>query len=183
MNRTSSSRRQTRGFTLVELCTSVGICAALISQAVPAMSQLRQEQRLRTSAEALASDLRLARSEAARLGDSVYFRVSGKGSNACYVMYIGRKDDCDCAGGQTVCKASSGQVIKAEWLPSSQPVRIRSNAETLAFQLRQGLVTQTGSIDLSLNGGQVIRQVVAITGRVRSCYVGAQKVGGLPKCA
>ncbi|MDR7267471.1 Tfp pilus assembly protein FimT [Pelomonas saccharophila] len=183
MNRIANTRRQSRGFTLVELCTSVGICAALVGQAVPAMGKLRQEQKLRVSAEALASDLRLARSEAARLGDSVYFRISGRGANACYVMYIGRRDDCDCAGGRPVCLRAGSQIIKAEWLPTGQSLRLSSNAETLQFQHRQGLVTQTGSIDLGLSGGQTIRQVVAITGRVRSCYVGTQKVGGMPRCA
>jgi hypothetical protein len=117
------------------------------------------------------------------LSDSVFFRISGKGANACYVMYIGTKDDCDCAGGNAVCKRSSSYVIKAEWLPTTQPVRLSSNAETLQFQYIQGLVTQTGSIDLSLSGGQSIRQVVALTGRVRSCYVGTNKVSGMPKCA
>jgi Tfp pilus assembly protein FimT len=182
MNRTATTRRQSRGFTLVELCASVGICAALLGQAVPAMGSLRQQQQLRVSAETLASDLRLARSEAARLSDSVYFRISGKGANACYVMYIGAKNDCDCAGGKPICKNQSSAVIKAEWLPATQPVRLSSNAETLQFQHRQGLVTQTGSIDLSVNGGSTIRQVVAITGRARSCYVGT-KLSGMPKCA
>jgi Tfp pilus assembly protein FimT len=135
------------------------------------------------TAAALADDLRLARSEAARLDDSVYFRVSGKGANACYVMYIGSKGDCDCAGGRAICKKPGSAVIKAEWLPATQPVRLSSNAETLQFQHRQGLVTQTGSIDLSIGSGQTIRQVVAITGRVRSCYVGASKMAGLAKCA
>lgn len=183
MNRTANTRRQSRGFTLVELCASVGICAALVGQAVPAMGTLRQQQQLRVSADTLASDLRLARSESARLSESVFFRISGKGANACYVVYIGAKDDCDCTGGKAVCRKTSSAVIKTEWLPASQPVRLSSNAETLQFQHQQGLVTQTGSIDLSLNGGQVIRQVVAITGRVRSCYVGAEKVSGMPSCA
>ena len=183
MNRIANTRRQSRGFTLVELCASVGICAALLGQAVPAMSTLRQEQKLRMAAETLADDLRLARSESARLGGSVYFRVSGKGANACYVMYIGTRGDCDCAGGRAVCKRADSAVIKAEWLPASQPVRLSSNAETLQFQHVQGLVTQTGSIELSVSGGQTIREVVAITGRVRSCYVGANKVGGMARCA
>ncbi|MBW8843821.1 MAG: GspH/FimT family pseudopilin [Burkholderiales bacterium] len=182
MNRTANTRRNSRGFTLVELCAGVGICAALVSQAVPTMGKMQQEQKLRASAETLASDLRFARSEAARLSDSVYFRVSGKGANACYVLYIGVRNDCDCAGGQAICKTSNSAVIKTEWLPNSQPVRLHSNAETLEFQHRQGLVTQTGSIDLTLDSGPGIRQVIAITGRVRSCYTGA-KLGGLSKCA
>lgn len=116
------------------------------------------------------------------MGDSVYFRVSAKGANACHIVYSGVRNDCDCAGGQAVCKTSGSPVIKSEWLPTSQPLRLRSNAETLEFQYRQGVVTQTGSIDLSLDNGTGLRQVVAITGRVRNCYTGA-KLASMPKCA
>lgn len=182
MNRTVNIRRNTRGFTLVELCAGIGICAALLGQAVPAMGKLRQERALRATADALAGDLRFARSEAARMHDSVYFRVSGKGAQACYVLYTGTRNDCDCAGGQAACRTTESAVIKAEWLPSNQPLKLSSNAETLEFQPRQGLVTQTGSIEVSLGNGTGIRQVIAITGRVRHCYTGT-KIAGMPKCA
>lgn len=181
MNRTAQARRSSRGFTLVELCAGVGICAALIGQAVPALGKFRQEQLLRASSEALATDLRLSRSEAASRGDSVQFRISGRGAGACYVIHTGPRNDCDCAGGQPVCRSAQAQVIKAEWFSSNQPVRISSNAETLEFQHRQGLVTQTASIELSLEQGPTIRQVIAITGRARTCSVGT-KLGSLPKC-
>lgn len=182
MNRTAITQRRNRGFTLVELCAGIGICAAVIGQAVPSLSKLHQEQKLRVRSEALGTDLRFARSEAARMGDSVFFRISGKGAAACYVLHTGAKNDCDCAGGQAVCKKQGSHVIKAEWLPTSQPVQISSNAETLEFQHRQGLVTQTGSIELRLGSGSGIRQVVAITGRVRSCAVGT-RLTGMSKCA
>lgn len=186
MNRITNSRRDTRrnslGFTLVELCVCVGIGATLVSQAVPSLSKMRQERALRATAEALASDLRFARSEAVRMGEPVYFRVSGKGAQACYVLHTGARNDCDCAGGEAVCKAPGSAVIKAEWLPAGKPMHLRSNAETMEFQRRQGLVTQTGSIETYLDNGVGIRQVVAITGRVRSCSTGV-KLSGMSKCA
>jgi Tfp pilus assembly protein FimT len=181
MKHAATTARNSRGFTLVELCAAVGICGTLLAQALPAMSQLRQEQKLRASSETLMTDLRLARAESNRLDAPVYVRVSGKGAQACYVLHTGAKDDCDCAGGQAVCKSATASVIKAEWLPASQPVRIRSNAESMQFQHRQGLVTQTGSIDLSLDSGTTIRQVIAITGRARTCYTSA-RLAGMPKC-
>ncbi|MFN3304122.1 MAG: GspH/FimT family pseudopilin [Roseateles sp.] len=182
MKRTTTARSNSNGFTLVELCVGLGICATLASQALPALTQLKQSQTLRAQAEALGGDLRLARSEAVRTADSVFFRISGKGANACYVIHTGVKDGCDCAGGQAVCKSTDSALIKAVWVGGKTPMRLRSNAETLQFQHRQGLVTQTGSIELALNNGEAIRQVVAITGRVRSCAVGA-KMGALPRCS
>jgi Tfp pilus assembly protein FimT len=185
MNRISITRRAARrnslGFTLVELCVCVGIGATLASQALPSLSKMRQERALRATSEALASDLRFARSEAVRMGESVYFRVSAKGEQACYVIHTGAHNACDCAGGQAVCRAP-GTVIKAEWLSAGKAMHLRSNAETLEFQRRQGLVTQTGSIETYLDNGVGIRQVVAITGRVRSCATGV-KLSGVAKCA
>lgn len=182
MNRSTAASRIQRGFTLVELCVTVGICATVLGQAIPALSKFRQQQALRAAAQALASDLRFARAEAARINDSVNFRVSGKGANACYVLHTGARNDCDCAGGKAVCKSAGSAVLKAEWLDTRQGMRLSSNAETLQFQYRQGLTTQTGSIDVALDGGPAIRQVVAITGRVRSCS-SAGKLSGLPQCA
>lgn len=185
MNRTPFPfvrRTGNAGFTLVELCVGLSIVGTLAGQALPALLKLHQERALRATAEALGGDLRLARAEAARLSDAVYFRVSGKGAQACYVIYTGNRNDCDCAGGQAVCTAPGSAVIKAEWLPTQHPMQMRSNAETLQFQHRQGLVTQTGSIEVSLAGGASIRQVVAITGRVRHCYSGI-KLAGMPRCA
>ena len=179
---TFPSHRNTRGFTLVELCVGVGICATLASQALPAFSRMHQLQTLRAQADALGGDLRLARSEAARMQAPVFFRVSDKGANACYLIHTGAKDDCDCAGGQAVCKAPDASVVKAVWLNGKVPTQLRSNAETLQFQHRQALVTQTGSIEVALADGTAVRQVVAITGRTRSCAVGAA-LGGLPRCA
>jgi Tfp pilus assembly protein FimT len=182
MKRIASSRQRSHGFTLVELCVGVGICATLASQALPALTRVQQTQALRAQAEALAGDLRLARSEAARTADSVFFRISGKGANACYILHTGTQDDCDCASGRAVCTAEGSAVLKAVWLSGKVAMNLRSNAETLQFQHRQGLVTQTGSIELALKDGAAIRQIVAITGRVRGCAVGAA-MAGLPRCA
>lgn len=170
-----------RGFTLVELCVGVGLGAALLSQAVPSFQQMREQQRLRAEAEVLASDLRFARSEAARLHTDLVLRISGKGSQACYVLHTGANGDCDCSGGQPVCRAPGAEIIKSHALPAGAGLTLSSNVETMRYQYRQGLVTPAGSLSLGLRDGSTIRQVVAVSGRARSCYVGGP-VSGLPKC-
>jgi len=52
---------------------------------------------------------------------------------------------------------------------------------TMRYQYRLRLVTPAGSLSLGLRDGSTIRQVVAVSGRARSCYVGGP-VSGLPKC-
>ena len=170
-----------RGFTLVELCVGVGLSAALLTQAVPGLQQMREQQRLRAESEELASDLRFARSEAARLHADVVLRISGKGSQACYVLHTGANGDCDCSGGQPVCRAPGAEIIKSHALPTGAGLTLSANVETMRYQYRQGLVTPAGSLNLSLRDGTTIRQVVAVSGRARSCYAGAA-MSGLPKC-
>ncbi|MFG6413366.1 hypothetical protein ACG02S_05580 [Roseateles sp. DC23W] len=117
-----------------------------------------------------------------RAAESVFFRISRKGANACSVPHTGTRNDYDCSGGQSYCSPAERPVVKAVWLPQCLPVTLRSNAETLKLQQRQGLVTQTVNIKLKLNSGAAVRHGVAITGRVRSCACGDQ-LGGLPRCA
>ncbi|MGK3908211.1 hypothetical protein ABI084_15250, partial [Enterococcus faecium] len=82
------------------LCVSVGIGAALLSQAVPAMQKLHELHTLKVHSQSLSSDLRFARAAARRLNAPVHFRVSGRGANACYLLHTGASNDCDCSGGQ-----------------------------------------------------------------------------------
>ncbi|MEE9477743.1 MAG: GspH/FimT family pseudopilin [Roseateles sp.] len=175
-------RSPSRGFTLVELCVSVGIGAALLSQAVPAMQKLHELHTLKVHSQSLSSDLRFARAEARRLNAPVHFRVSGRGANACYLLHTGASNDCDCSGGQAVCRAPGSAVLKAQWLPVGTKLQVKSNAETMQFQHWEGLLTQTGSIDLHLRPDLGVRHVVAITGRARTCYTGS-RISGMSKCA
>jgi hypothetical protein len=179
MNRTAATRRQA-GFTLIELCTAASISAALLSQALPSMSALMDGQRLKAASSALIGDLSFARSESQRLNDTVHFRISAQGENACYLIHTGAEGDCDCAGGVPVCKGQ-GAVIKAHWLPASQPVLLSSNIKSMGIEARRGLVSPAGSVELRLPDGRAIKQVVAITGRVRSCASGSA-IAGLKNC-
>lgn len=180
MDRTRAARRGA-GVTLIELCVTLSIAALLLSQAIPAMQQLRQRVLLRTAAEALGADLRLARDEALALNQPVHFRISHKGAAACYLLHVGPKDSCDCAGGRTVCLGGGARLIKATWLPAASPLQLISNVESMQFMQGRGTVTPTGSIEVRLNDRDAIRQVVAITGRVRSCSP-MTAVADLPRC-
>ncbi len=59
---------QQKGFTVVELMVTVAIVGILLGIGLPAFGSLVERQQLRSSVEALASDLRRARSEAIARG-------------------------------------------------------------------------------------------------------------------
>jgi len=63
--------RLQRGFTLVELLTTVTVAAILLGVGVPAFQQLIAAQRMRSASYDLVSDLVLARSEALKRGMQV----------------------------------------------------------------------------------------------------------------
>ncbi|RTL39000.1 MAG: hypothetical protein EKK53_17835 [Burkholderiales bacterium] len=170
-----------RGVTLIEMCVVLGIVALLFGQLVPSMHRLRERVLLRATADALGDDLRLAREESVRLNRPVFFRISGKGAGACYLLHLGSPNGCDCAGGRPQCVGPGASVIKATWLAPGQALRLTSNIESMAFLRSRGSVSPTGSIEVRLNEREAIRVVVAITGRVRSCYTSAP-IGNLRPC-
>jgi type IV fimbrial biogenesis protein FimT len=98
------------------------------------------------------------------------------------VIHTGSIGACRCeANGQAIC-TDDGTVLKTNWLPASRSITLRANVRNLSFHARQGSVTSTGSIDLELaKGGEAVRHVVSIAGRVRSCAP-AGTIGGLKPC-
>lgn len=173
--------RLARGASLVESCLVLGIGAVLVGLALPSLQHLRERQLLHATAEALGADLRLARAEAIRLNAPIQFRISGKGSASCYLLHVGPRQGCECQNGATRCTLAGASLLKVTWLASPQRLRLSSNVDNMEFQPAQGTVTPTGSIDLRLGDQAGIRQKVAITGRVQSCYITTQ-VAGLRPC-
>lgn len=182
MNQRLQSCDKQVGFTLVECCVALATTAILLGQAVPAFHQLRQQQRLKAVSQAVGEDLRWARAEAITRGDSVILSFADKSAVQCYVIHTGNGGDCDCSSnGQTVCK-NGATALRTHWMPTGSGISFRSNAQTLNFQPRQGLVSSTASIEIRQAQGSVIKQIIAITGRVRACAASG-KVTGLKPCA
>jgi type IV fimbrial biogenesis protein FimT len=174
-------RRSSAGVSLIELCVCLAVIAILLSQAVPAMEQLKQGQRLDLIAQTLMTDLQQARSEAVQRADTVHLRFSRHALGSCYLMHTGESGQCTCDdSGQAFC-AATAQLIKREWVAASQRIALRSNVNSMSFQARQGTVTSTGSIDISDSAGPTIRHIVSITGRVRTCSPNGA-VTRLPAC-
>jgi prepilin-type N-terminal cleavage/methylation domain-containing protein len=175
------ARDRCTGLTLLELLVCLALLGILLSQALPSFGQLKQRQRLELVAQTLLTDLQQARSEAVLHGETVQFRFSQHPLGSCYIIYLGASAQCRCSdAGQAQCTAPAAP-IKLQWLPLSQQVSLRSNVGNMSFQARQGLVSSTGSIDVSNPNGQAIRAVVSIAGRVRNCAPNGE-FKQMPKC-
>lgn len=157
------------GISLIELCVCLAVMAILVSQAVPAMEQLKQGQRLDLIAQTLMTDLQQARSEAVQRADTVHLRFSRHARGSCYLMHTGEPGQCNCDDSGLATCAATARLIKREWVASSQRIALRSNVNNMSFQARQGTVSSAGSIDISDSSGLTIRHIVSIAGRARTC--------------
>lgn len=178
----NTQRKSTQtGITLVELCMVLAIAAILFAAAAPSMSKFKRHQHLKTQAQTLVTDIQEARSAALRSGDSVLLRFSQHPQGTCYIVHTGAKGDCVCSdAGKAIC-IGKGQALKTTWIPAQGNTTVKANVQNMNFDGRQGLVTPAGSIDVVDSNGETIRQVVSITGRIRSCTT-TTGFNALPKC-
>jgi type IV fimbrial biogenesis protein FimT len=173
--------KQTR-FTLVESCVALGISGALLGHAVPAFQDFQQQQRVKLAAQSVAEDLRWAHAEAVNTGDTIIIDFGGKLATQCYVVHTGAAGDCACtANGQAICKAGT-QALRTQAMAVQSGIQFRSNAASLHIEPRHGLVSSTASVEISDSKGRVLKEIVAITGRVRGC-IAAGQLPGWKACA
>jgi type IV fimbrial biogenesis protein FimT len=77
MNTNRNHLYSARGFTLVELMTSLTVSAILITAAVPTFSEFVADQQIKSNTYRLLADLSLARSEAVKRQMNIELRASG----------------------------------------------------------------------------------------------------------
>lgn len=165
----SKRLQQDSGFTLIEVCIALVIASVLLASAIPSLQRWVLRERMQATAQSMLTDLQQARSEAVMRAGAVHVRFSRFAQGTCYVMHIGASGGCRCSdAGEAICTASAS-ALRVNWIPSQQRLTVQANVSNLSFQPRQGAVTSTGSIDITGTNGQTIRQIISITGRVRSC--------------
>lgn len=159
-------RKGLRGLTLIELVIGLGICAVLMSLAVPSFGQYLQRQRLKAAAQGLELDLREARFETARRGAALYLNFHA-GADWCYAL--GTTPDCDCRV-QQACriKTTRGSDLRGVHLLESHAMR---------FDPATGQAEAPGTAAVwAAGGGERVRVSVGAMGRPSVC---AQE-GSLP---
>lgn len=152
-------RRRTRGLTLIELVIALGICAVLMSLAVPSFGQYLQRQRLKAAAQGLELDLREARFEAARRGSALFVSFQG-GADWCYTLSTSA--DCDCHV-QQACRL---KVTRGSDLRGVQLLEAR----TVSFDPATGQADQAGQTAVwASTGGERVKVSVGAMGRPAVC--------------
>jgi len=180
MSRHPATRRPGQhGLTLVEACIAVAITCILLAGMLPSMQQLRQRQHLHGLAAQLETDLHLARSEAVARNRIVRLAFAGSGAQACWAIHTGNPGACSCQSGQ--CSAG-GELLATRSVAASPEVSVSSNSTSLAFSPRHGTVTPTATMRVRHSGGDEVRLVINLTGRVRSCTPTAGLTAFQPLC-
>jgi len=162
------------GFTVVELLTAVAILAVLAALAFPTFSDAIERSRLKSAAEAIASDLDLARLETAKRNTDLVVSFYNGGS-WCYGIHAGRCD-CTTAGSCSIKRVNGSDIVKDVTMGS---VAFGANRFT-AFDRIRGTAA-AGQVNLLASAGLDLRVVVSTRGRVRICSP-SNNVPGYPSC-
>lgn len=182
------------GFTLIELLVGLTLMALLLTLAAPNLSQWLTNARIRTTAEALVSDLQFAKSEAVRRNTLVRFQLVDSLDASCsltptsphWVINLDPGFDrdavagrCDHAASDTVAPFILRTRVGAEG--GSETLRVAAaGAGTFLFNgLGLPVRLNAGTFDISApaagacaaDGGELncLRVVVAAAGQVRIC--------------
>ncbi len=81
--------RPARGLTLLELMVGLAILSGLVAMGAPSMSTWMMNARIRATAEAMTSGLRLAKAEALARNQSVRFQLTDTLTNSCTLSATG----------------------------------------------------------------------------------------------
>ncbi len=173
-------RRQT-GVSLVDQMLTLGIVSVALGLALPNFNSLRERRSLEGAAGQLESELQHAKSLAVELNQAVRFTFESTPLGMCYVVHTGGPKDCHCAAAGSASCAPGTQVFRHAQADDKGLVSMKSNSRSFAFDPTGGTVTPTATLELRNRQGDVLRLIVNIMGRIRSCSVNGV-ITGMPTC-
>lgn len=155
----ASPARHARGFTTLELLTTLAVAAVLMSIGVPSLLGFVHDSRISATTNELVAAVNLARAEAARRNAPV--------------ALCGSVDGRHCAASTTwhkgwIVSTGTGELIRTWQQPGGDPGTISVSAAELVFEPR-GTIAEPATLRLRLPGcvGTQGRDItVARTGRV-----------------
>lgn len=169
-SRRDSKHTQQIGISFIEILIVISILALLVGLAAPSFQGVLAGRRLEGHAAELATDIHHIRSEAVTRNRGLRISFGSDAGGTCYVLHTGDAGDCSCvSSGSAQCSDSNNSLIKSVGLPRHRGVLLQANVSSMLFDPIRGTATPAGSIDLIADSGKVIRQIVNITGRTRTC--------------
>lgn len=142
------SRRQMKGFTLLELMITIAIAAILISLAMPSFQGVMRSNRVSTATNELLASLSLARSEAIRNTRGAGICASADGTscgadwNSGWLVWSDTDGDGAVDAGETVVRYTQGKASTV----------IAGTASTLAFDQRGRNRGVQGTVGITPSG-------------------------------
>jgi type IV fimbrial biogenesis protein FimT len=167
--------------TLVEACIVIAILAITVSSAVPSFKRLIVRHQLQGAANQLATDIQFARAESVARNLPLRLSVKTQAWGSCYFIHTGPADACRCESPAPAVCDGEAQQIKTASMPASDGVEFSANVPSVLFDPLHGTSTPAGTFK-HIAGGQEIRNIVNVMGRVRSCSPSTAAVSGLPTC-
>lgn len=160
-----------QGFNLLELMVAVAVLAIVVSIAVPSFSRAIEKRNTIGAAEALYSQIQLARSESIARSQPVFMNIVG-GAN--WAVGFGSDQNCDPSDNSPACTLPDleGNNAITHLLTSVDVGNVSVTATTnqLAFMPQRGMVNGTTiSITSQGNVGYVITLNVGMLGQVSLC--------------
>lgn len=150
------TRRDTAGFTLIELMVTVALMAILLAAAAPSFRDLLAAQRVRATAFSMVSDLVLARSEAVKRGASVTLTPASDGWQAGWRVTV-----------------NAGAEILSQQNPAGTGVSFSSGTPASVVFDRNGRVSTTNTVRFEITGVGARKRCISLdpSGRPKSANV------------
>lgn len=172
----AAGRRDQRGLSLVEVLVALAVVLILLGEAVPTLRAVQDRRALEASAAQLETDLQLARSAAVAGNGVVRLDLFNDAGASCYVLHDGPAGACRCDGGSAPVCTDGTQALRSAGFAAGQPVQLRANVRSIAFDPVKGTITPTATLGLRSTGHE-LRLIVNVMGRVRSCAVDGTLLG------
>ncbi|HEX7060837.1 MAG TPA: GspH/FimT family pseudopilin [Woeseiaceae bacterium] len=160
-----------RGFTLLELLTTIAVLAVVLGIAVPSMRSGAEKRRAIAAAEEIYSEIQLARSEAISRSQPIYMNIA---EGADWAIGISNDAACDPSDNDPACAlpdvTNSNPITHRFTFADHSDVSIATSTGQITFQSQRGTAT-SATIDVTSTGdiGYVMSVVVGPLGQISIC--------------
>lgn len=171
------------GFTLVELIVTLAIVAIVATIAVPSFQEMLTKNRVKGAAEAIYSDMQLARQESIKRNSVISVTFGSNSGGWCYGL-DDASGSCDCTAATSAsnCTIGSGTTAFSKVVQGATNFNgVALTSSNITFDNVRGTATTTGTNTVSVGSYQA-SVVVGALGSVRICTPSGQTSVGYPGC-